>query len=171
MMMLLTLLLGEIPTIPDVDGGFFKNFISMAGWVVSVLMAIACAVWKVMGGGRTREISPQPLTVREHEDFVTRREFNDLKAEVRRGQDEMKAMVQQEFRELKTERTESINHIHAHIDSAVRNIKDDVKDVKKDVSEVDERVADRLKDGAKTMVTHGEEIAALKAILNKGGKR
>lgn len=136
---------------PDVSGSFLKDWIAVAMFV----FGIGSTIWGFMKKPDTeRTVGPQPFTVKKHEDYVQRREFDEHKEHMRRVHDEIRNTMTSEFKELKEERRENIENLHKHLDSAVTKIEGRIE-------ESDERTADRLKEGNHTMTVHGEKIAGL----------
>ncbi|WP_156345781.1 hypothetical protein [Verrucomicrobium spinosum] len=145
---MIAILAQTVPPVPtDVEPALFKSIITVLGWVAAVGMGIIAFLRKPK-----TEIADQPLKVKGEVEYVTRRDFDDLKADLNRR-----------FDELQEERGRSIEQLHKHISSVGDRMG-------KQIENLDATYEKRLAAGNDRMNQHGEDIAALKA-LNRGGRK
>lgn len=85
---MMTLLAEMMNTPPDtqVSGAW------VTGFVVAIIGAIASAMSYAKGTTKSVNINPQPLAVKMEDDFVTRREFENLESRIRQDVTEMKGL-------------------------------------------------------------------------------
>lgn len=122
-------------------------------WVTSFVLAVIAAVFKVQAD-RAKKVTleNQPLHIRLEDQFVTRREFDAFKSEIRVDVTEMKGL----FRETMLKIDERDARLSAKIEAAAK-------------TGVDGRVAiwnqirDDKKDAAEALKEQGERIAKVEA--------
>lgn len=108
-----------------------------------------------------RHITNDPLRVETVVPFATRRELERVERELK---DEFK----QRFDDHQKQRSESITHIHKHLESLGKTMLDDMRErhdkLLADIRERDERNFTRFGDQSETLRQHGERLAALEAL-------
>lgn len=146
-------LLAALPS----DGTTVRDVFEILGWIFGLIML----AWRVFGTRKeSNTVGPQPFRVAAAEEFVNRREFEDLKLTVRREHAELKDAIEDRFDKLDRERESSIRGLHSHIS----NLSDSLKS---EIATLDGRIDARLQVGANTMVQHSEQIAMLNERTKK----
>jgi hypothetical protein len=133
-------------------------------WVLAKMANELMAFWqRISGKASPMNVSPQPLSVQAHPEYVTRGEFNEHKINVRGDLEKLNKTLEKRFDRLTDDREKSIKGLN----DGIADVK---KEIKSDVEKLDKNMADRLKEGNHRMEEHDKDIAALKAIQAKGGK-
>jgi hypothetical protein len=83
-------------------------------WLLAMVPVLASALgvilgknhWKKQGATEAQQIGPQPFIVKMTEEFVTRREFVELKTEIRTDVKEMRSLFERTMDKIEAQNTE-----------------------------------------------------------------
>lgn len=157
---LMPLCLGALLAALPSDGTTVRDVFEILGWVFGLVML----AWRVFGTKKETP-QPQPFRIAAAEEFVNRREFEELKSTMRREHDDLRATIEGRFNTLDRQREATINGLHKHITDRCSELSRELKDIANsigtEIGTLEGRLEARLQVGNNTMVQHSEQIAAL----------
>lgn len=156
---------GGSSPLPEVSRAELVVWILCAGGVLWIINQAMPVVDRLRGrkAAQSIQVSPQPLSVQEYSAPVTQKEFFDYKKDQELKELRTQLDIKTQFSELNASRERTQENIHKHLE-AMRS------DIKEQIVALDERYYERFTEGNNRMNKHGEDIAALRASMNKGGK-